>query len=264
MIKLNKIIKEIGLICGVFITRVTSKKDLVGLIKKLHPVATNYELVRVGPNGNGGYLLPNDFVGIEAIFSPGVGSVSLFENDCVKLGMKAFLADKSVSAPTIENKNFTFDKKFIGATVNDDFLTLDAWVDKSNINKDSDLLLQIDIEGYEYETILNVSNRLLDRFRIIVIEFHELDLLFSKLFFDKFSNVFDKILQGHECVHIHPNNCCKPIKKGNIEIPPVMEFTFLRKNRIKEKAFIKSFPHKLDFDSAKEKSFDLPKCWYAS
>ncbi len=104
MIKLFNIIKKFGLMCGVFITRVTPEKDLRELIKKLHPI--NSELIRLGPNGNGGYLLPNDFENIEALFSPGVGTVSKFETDCVNLGMKVFLADKSVNGPATENKNF--------------------------------------------------------------------------------------------------------------------------------------------------------------
>ena len=176
--------------------------------------------------------------------------------------MKVFLADKSVDGPSLENEMFVFEKKFIGATVNDDFLTLDTWVSKSNLQENSDLMLQMDIEGYEYEALLSTSNQLMNRFRIIVIEFHELNLLFSKPFFDKFSNIFDKILQSHECVHIHPNNCCKIVRKGNIEIPPVMEFTFFRKDRIKEKTLTRVFPHKLDVDTAKEESLVLPKCWY--
>lgn len=262
MFSINKLIQEVGLVFGVHITRATSNNDLKGLIKKLRPVSTNYELIRVGPKGDGGYLLPNDLENIEALFSPGVGELSLFENDCTKYGMKIFLADKSVDGPSVENEMFVFEKKFIGASANDDFLTLDTWVNKSNLLESSDLMLQMDIEGYEYEALLSASNHLMNRFRIIVIEFHELNSLFSKGFFDKFSNVFDKILQNHECVHIHPNNCCKTVKKGDIEIPSVMEFTFIRKDRIKEKTFTRTFPHKLDVDLVKAEPLVLPKCWY--
>lgn len=261
---MKHLIKNIALLFNVHLTAVTPAKELKHLINRLRPVKTNFELVRIGPNGDGGYLLPNDLENIEALFSPGVGKISGFENQCTKFGMKVFLADKSVDAPAISNENFIFDKKFIGATVNEDFLTVDEWVNKSNLSDKLDLMLQMDIEGYEYEALFSLSNKLMDRFRIIVLEFHELNLLFSKPFFDKFSTVFDKILQTHECVHIHPNNCCKSFKKGDIEIPPVMEFTFLRKDRIKEKTYAMSFPHDLDVDAAEGKSMILPKCWYTN
>lgn len=264
MLKINDMIKKIGLIFGISITRTTPSKKLKTLMNKLHPIATNYNLVRVGPNGNGGYLLPDDLDGIEACFSPGVGSASGFESDCVNMGIKVFMADKSVDGPARLNENFIFEKKYIGAMVSDDFMTMDAWVNKSDISSTSDLLLQMDIEGYEYETIFSTSSDLMQRFRIIVIEFHQLELLFNNPFFEKFSNVFEKIIQSHECVHIHPNNCCTTVKRDDIEIPPVMEFTFIRKDRVEEKTYSKEFPHSLDFDSAKGRTLVLPKCWYGA
>lgn len=260
----ENIIKKIFNILGSYKTDTTSNSELKNLIQKLHPLNTNIELIRIGGENDGGYLIPNDFNGIEALFSPGVGKLSLFENQCTELGMKVYMADKSVDGPLISNDNFLFYKKFVGATITEDFITLDEMVRISQVNDSTDLMLQMDIEGYEYETILNVSNKVLNRFRIIVIEFHYLDLLFSKPVFDIYSSVFKKLLQNHECVHIHPNNCCKPIKIGNIAIPPAMEFSFIRKDRISQKTPATIFPHKLDTECSDNKSsVVLPKCWHS-
>jgi len=263
MLKINNIIKKFGLKFGISINRITPLEKLQILINKLHPYTINKKLIRMGPNGNGGYLLPDDFDGIEACFSPGVGSTSDFEVDCAKMGMKVFLADNSVDGPTVKNKNFLFHKKNIGAIESQDFMTMDEWINNSDIKSDSDLLLQMDIEGYEYEVIYNISNDLMRRFRIIIIEFHQLEMLFNNTCFEKLSNVFEKIMQNHECVHIHPNNCCVPYRRQDIEIPPVMEFTFIRKDRIEVKEYSDKFPHVLDFDSAKGPTLILPKCWYS-
>ena len=46
-----------------------------------------------------------------------------------------------------------------------------------------DLLLQMDIDGDEYETLLSMPILLQKRFRIIVVEFHYLDYLFSEPIF---------------------------------------------------------------------------------
>ncbi|MFP6267433.1 hypothetical protein ACLGDK_04475 [Helicobacter pylori] len=59
----------------------TPKEKVEGLIKSLHPIKTEHELVRWGAKHDGGYLIPNDFEGIEALFSPGVGGESAFEED---------------------------------------------------------------------------------------------------------------------------------------------------------------------------------------
>ncbi|GAA8292271.1 hypothetical protein HpBT171_11950 [Helicobacter pylori] len=59
----------------------TLKEKVEGFIKSLHPIKTEHELVRWGAKHDGGYLIPNDFEGIEALFSPGVGGESTFEED---------------------------------------------------------------------------------------------------------------------------------------------------------------------------------------
>lgn len=247
-----------------FPTKMTDLNKVQSLINKLHPISCEKKLIRLGPNTDGGYLVPDDFEGIEACFSPGVDTVSGFENDCAELGMKVFLADKSVDGPASKHDLFCFTKKFIGATTNDDFMTLDNWVDSSVSEVSSDLLLQIDIEGAEYEVILSASDSLMKRFRIMVVEFHDLAQLWNKPFFRVAESTFDKILQTHSCLHIHPNNCCGSLRKNELEIPEVMEFTFLRNDRVETSSYQKNFPNSMDFENTANQTLPLPKCWYNS
>lgn len=266
---MKNIVKEVVLdtlsLMDLTIVRIIDKQAVLCLINKLQPYNTDKKLIRFGPKGDGGYLIPDDLNGIQACFSPGVGNLSGFENDCAKRGMQIFLADKSVKFPALENPNFNFIKKHIGPLTNTDFITINDWVSESLDDKDSDLLLQMDIEGYEYSTILNMSNNLLKRFRIIVIEFHSLNKLWDNEFYSIASLVFQKLLQHHTCIHIHPNNSCGKSKIKGVEIPKVAEFTFFRKDRIKENDLETSFPHLLDFDNDPNfKTMILPKFWKRS
>lgn len=247
---------------NLFPTIMTGRDELAAFIGSLRPYSTDKGLIRLGPGGDGGYLVPDDLDGIEACFSPGVSTVSGFENECAERGMKAFLADKSVDRPADENELFHFTKKFVGAFSDDDFMTLDGWVASSPGSTDSDLLLQIDIEGYEYEVFLSTSESLLSRFRIIVAEFHGLEQLWNKPFFDLARRAFDKILRHHTCVHVHPNNCCGVLKKDGLEIPSIMEFTFLRNDRIGSVTPRTKFPHPLDVDNTGNAAIVLPECWH--
>lgn len=247
---------------GLQVKKVTDKELLKSLIKSLHPFQTDYELIRLGSTGDGGYLVPNDFKGISACYSPGVGSYSTFEDDCSKLGMLVFLADKSVDGPMIKNDSFNFIKKFIGPITYSDTITIDDWVNNCSHDKGSDLLLQMDIEGDEYLTIINMSEFLLKRFRIIIIEFHQLEKLFNKEFYTIAARVFQKILHNHVCVHIHPNNYSKITKYEDIQIPGTAEFTFLRKDRISHLIPATIFPHPLDHDCTNNPTIILPESWY--
>ncbi|MEI6399670.1 MAG: hypothetical protein WCO71_12950, partial [Pseudomonadota bacterium] len=49
---------------GLFLELMTDAAKLRDLISKLCPVATKYELIRIGSQNDGGYLLPNDLDGI--------------------------------------------------------------------------------------------------------------------------------------------------------------------------------------------------------
>jgi len=241
----------------------TDKNDLQSLFSKLHPVTCDKALIRLGPVGDGGYLVPDDLAGIEACFSPGVGFSSLFEKDCADRGMKVFLADGSVDAAKYHHELFVFMKKYIGMVTDNHSMSIDDWVKSSMPDSQSDLLLQMDIEGSEYEVLLTLSDDLLKRFRIILIEFHSLEELRSKAFFKIASQVFEKLLQTHTCVHTHPNNCSGLISYKGFKIPKVLEFTFLRNDRISSPSFAKIFPHPLDADNTEDKpSLPLPKCWY--
>ncbi len=124
------------------------------------------------------------------------------------------------------------------------------------------MILQMDIEGAEFETLLSASSRLLAQFRIMIIEFHYLQELLNKPYFTLSSRVFQKLLQTHSVVHIHPNNCCGSVKSRGLEIPRVAEFTFYRNDRLKEKTFRRTFPHPLDRDNTAKRSLVLHPCWY--
>jgi len=247
-----------------FVTLRTAKSDLLSLIRKLSPVVSDKELIRLGPAGDGGYLVPNDLVGIKACFSPGVDTISGFEMDCAELGMQVFLADKSVEGPAESHELINFSKKYIGSRIDCDFDTLDNWVNSSIADDKSDLILQIDVEGYEYEIFLSCSNELMNRFRIIIAEFHDLDQLWNKPFFQIASSGFEKILQTHTCVHIHPNNYYPIYKKYGLKIPPLAEFTFLRNDRVLTSLPATKFPNPLDYDNTNNAPLQLPSDWYGN
>ena len=106
------------------------------------------------------------------------------------------------------------------------YTSLDDWVQSSAADSAGDLMLQMDIEGHEYQVLLTMSKTVASRFRIIVAEFHGLDHLLSEPFFRIASSAFDKLLNTHSCVHIHPNNCCGLIQHAGIPILSMIIISF--------------------------------------
>lgn len=255
-------VKNFLLVAGINIEIIKNDEQVDQFFKMINPVSTIFGLKRIGGDGDGGYLLPNDLDGIAACFSPGVAFSSSFELQMAEMGIPCHMADYSVDGPSLHHKLFTFDKKFLGALDSGNFIRLDTWINLYR-QGEGDLLLQMDIEGGEYDVILSTPLEILEKFRIIIIEFHYLESLITVAGGKLISLAFTKLLEKFEIVHIHPNNCRNPIYYKNYIIPPIMEFTFLRKDRVKfsKEEFI--VPNSLDRAcDPSRKDFSLPNCWY--
>ena len=143
---------------------------------------------------------------------------------------------------------------------------MDTWVDEQLPELANDpsceAILQMDIEGCEYEVLHNVSEGLLKKIRIIIIEFHKLHQLADRFSFSLIASALKKLLKSHFVVHIHPNNNRKVLRIHGLEIPGTMEFSFLRKDRLISGGQVSSFPHPLDVKCvSKKRDIVLPRCW---
>jgi hypothetical protein len=240
----------------------THTNEIEDVVNRLRPYKSGHPLRRFGPEKDGGYLIPDDITEITACFSPGIGNTSGFELDCYKNGMKIFLADKSILPQASYAFEFNYLQKFLGKETAGDFISLTDWLTESKIDITKDLLLQMDIEAYEYETLKDLSQSTLNRFRIIVIELHFLDLLIYKPWFDKIAPIIKLLTTNHTVVHLHPNNCCGIFKTGSLEIPRTLEVTLLRNDRFNEKSPATLLPHPLDRENMNKPPLNLPENWY--
>ena len=259
----KKIINDILQLIGLYISKMSPSHEVQKIVELLKPNDCGIELIRLGSDNDGGYLVLDDLGGIVCCFSAGVGDNSSFELDCLNKNIPSFLADYSVDAPPVELASCTFSKKFIGTVNNDRFMTLDRWVARSPIPEhDSELILQMDIEGAEYETLLATTDETLMRFRIMVVEFHNLESLRDKRFCRIVLSVLCKIRENFEIVHIHPNNSGGSRSIRKVKFPQIIEATFLRKDRVKSLSPVKRLPHPLDRPNLpREADISLPSSW---
>ncbi len=231
--------------------------------KMVYPIDAGYPLLRIGGTGDGGYLVPDDLEGINFCFSPGVSTVADFELTLAGRGIKSFLIDHSVQAAPVSHPLIEFERKFLGINNDEIYVRLDDWV-KTKAPDSDNSILQMDIEGAEYDVLFDVSIETLQKFRILIIEFHHLDDLILAGNFKLFDLIFKKITKYFDVIHNHPNNCAPPYQYGAFEIPPIMELTFLRKDRVKQRIPVTRFPHALDHRNVDDmEDYALPKCWYS-
>jgi hypothetical protein len=242
----------------------SNQQDLANFLYSLKPKKTHHQLIRIGPEGDGGYMLPDDLEGINFCFSPGVGPSIAFEEALCKLSISCFLADASVEKPSFNNHLMYFDPIFISSVLTP-AASLKEWINSKYKGKD-DLLLQMDIEGSEWDVLINSDEETLNQFRIMAIEFHRMDILYSTFGLNIVKYIFSKLLKNHSIVHLHINNYVPFIIQNGIRIPPVLEITLLRNDRFR--GIIKpiemvNLPHPLDSDNCTWKpQMPFPNEWF--
>lgn len=233
---------------GFYPTPLLGRQDFKELKAFLKPVINGHDLIRVGSSGDGGYLIPNDLDGISTLVSPGVSNNMQFETAVFEqFKIHSYMYDGSVDAPPEITSNQTFFKKFVGSTTDKDFVNLKYILEKDLKNVKGDLIAQIDIEGAEIEFLNASSLEELERFRIIVVEFHEIDRWLQKhYYFEHIKPLFDKINGEFDLVHYHPNTVSKQIKYCGESISKTIELTFHRKDRARMYGGFAKSPHPLD------------------
>lgn len=240
----------------------STRARLLDFIDLIRPVNVGIPLIRVGSAHDGGYLLPDDLDNLTALLSPGVGDNSDFEFFFAEKGLRCYLADYSVEGPAREHENFTFLKKFIGTeSRGSEYISLDSLVSvalsnisnlaeeqsKQGVARGADWVLSLDIEGAEFETLLEASDDCLDRFRIVVMELHGLQRIFHEPLLVLYRAMMVKMLRHFHICHIHPSNAFPSIIRHGVDVPVNLEITFIHRSRVSSTIFPKaSLPHPLD------------------
>lgn len=231
---------------GIYIARTSDGSDLLG---RLRPRITEHQLERFGSqDGDGGYLVPKVAGELQGVLSAGVADNVDFELELAStFGLKVDLLDGSIDHLPMQHPNFRFRKNFLGIRQAPGFISLKSWMDLSGL-KGRNLMLKVDIEGFEYESILTAEDSLLDQFKVMIFELHSLEQISTKLGNAFVSAFVDKVTKNHTVVHAHANNVGGLWKFPSFEVPAGIEITLLRNDSFENLGGFAAVPHPLDRD----------------
>lgn len=223
------------------------------ILELLNPINNNVELIRIGSLMDGGYLVPNDLLGIQMCISPGVAESWEFELELLSTyKIKSLMIDASIETPKLQD-GLEFRKFWIGPANNETTLSLNSLLFEQIESGKNEFLVQMDIEGAEYATLIATDLELLAKIRILVVEFHDLEMWKINSYFSKVvMPLFSKLTELFDIVHLHPNNGGLNFKWHGIEHPSGVEVTFHRKDRAMGYSGYRVLPNKLDSKSSKK------------
>jgi hypothetical protein len=227
------------------------------LLQTLTPWDCGSCLVRIGPDGDGGYLVPDAHLGaVELVMSAGLGGSSAFEDMMFeRFGVPASIVDGSMDRPSWLRPEHRFHRRWLAGRSTDDRWTLDEWV-SADAPDSGELLLQMDVEGAEYRALEAAQPSALGRFRVIVVELHGLGRLTDRAGYSRIAPALANLARQFVTVHAHPNNYGRTIRHGDLVIPDLLEITCVRRDSLGpqwQPEVPAPLPHHLDRRSAAER-----------
>lgn len=198
------------------------------IVSVLSPRGTNLTLKRVGGEGDGSYVLPEEFCSPKYyLISGGIDNNNSFEFELADSGVKGIQVDNSINIPPKNHPNLEFVRKTIGDVQKHDWVALSELINQTPQGKN--LLLKLDIEGAEIAALNQLDQSELDKFDCLLFELHNLSNIDDKVFAEKLMNFLHKIQIDFASVFVQANNACLAYNLAGMLIPDNIEVTFIRK-----------------------------------
>ena len=210
----------------------------------------------IGPKGDGGYVLMDDFHNISIAYSFGISGDVSFDAALAKKNIDIYMYDHTIKRLPYNNSKFHWKKIGITGNIqnNKSLQTLKEILHNNGHLNEKNMILKMDVEHSEWESLINTPDEILKKFKYIAIEYH----------FDKkekiylYYNVLKKLKNTHQVFYLHCNNCGGYFYFGNFTICNALEVSYIIKegNQFEKDESVYPIPE-FDFKNCLKPSLDF-------
>jgi hypothetical protein len=228
--------------------------DILNLMAYFKPKrVSGFNKIRLGQDGDGGYVLLDDFATVSGALSLGISDDCSWDLEIAARGINVHQYDHSVDGPPTGHPRFWFFKKMISAQMSDQSDTLGSALAKLPPPEAGHIVLKIDIEGYEWEVLDAASPDELARFSQIVGEFHSFSNLLDPTWRARAQRVMRKLHSVFDVVHVHANNYGPLLVIANVPVPEALEVTLANRAMYHCEETDELFPTAIDQPNLEER-----------
>jgi hypothetical protein len=190
---------------------------------------------RLGGLHDGGYVMaeiPEHKQGRKIAYSFGISDYDPWSLEMVKRGYEVFQYDGTVEKGPYNDPHIHFFRYMItGSSIPQDNERNLRQIIRENGHDGDDIMLNIDIEGAEWDFFASLGDADMSQFEQIVVEFHNINITVNDdASFEKQKMVLQKMNRTHQVIHLHGNNCGSvTVLSGLRLLPSVMEVTYVRR-----------------------------------
>ena len=209
-------------------------------------------------DGDGCYVLLDDFQNIKIAYSFGIGRRIQFDNELANRDIDIYMYDHTINSLPYHNPKFHWKKIGLAGKKrkNKHMKTLEELILENGHSLEKNMILKMDIEHWEWESIIDLKEEVLCKFKYIAIEYHfkdEKEYNQTQLYYE----VIKKISKTHQAFYVRCNgDKSLKINFGNNRICHIMEVSYIIK---KDNIFLKdeSIYPIYEFDYIKPKVGDM-------
>lgn len=200
--------------------------------------------LRIGAYGDGGYVMLDP--GQDGIaYSFGISNYSPWDKAMAERGYKIYQYDGTISQTPFLHPLIFFHPYNIGGGTElcPGTKNISQIIQENNHEQETDIILQIDIEGAEWNFFEHITTQEILKFDQIIAEFHwilDIDRI------DYYISVLKKICETHQVIHLHYNNYGGGILFKNFIAGQVLEVSFVKKEKYIFNECTNTFPTQYD------------------
>ncbi len=213
-------------------TFTVSKEYYSELHRLLHIAkAEGYELLRIGRDNDGGYVMLDDLPGGIA-YSFGISGDVSWDKDMASRGYDVFMYDHTIDGLPEQNARFHWSKLGIsdGTTHDERLKTLEELISRNGHENERNMILKMDVEGAEWGFFESVKPETLTQFSQMTFEIHG---MINPDYSERVLNALRKINETHQLIHLHANNNGIYITAGGKNFGSLFEVSYVLRDKYK-------------------------------
>jgi hypothetical protein len=208
----------------------TSQDDVLEFLNLIRPrhLVSDFK-VRIGADGDGGYVMTSRSRDSNLVISIGIGDQVSFDLALAEGGARVLQFDHTIAGAPVDHPNISFHRQGWGPHDEGQLVCLRTMMAMADWSDARHPILKFDTEGAEWASLDVAESTDLERFEVIAGEFHGFQSLMHRDYFSLTRRVLEKLSITHHPIHLHANNATGIVLVHGVPIPPLLEITFLRK-----------------------------------
>ena len=188
------------------------------------------ERILIGRRMDGSYVILDDFKNVRVAYSFGIRREIQFDKNLADRGIDVYMYDHTIDSLPYDHDKFHWKK--IGITgknkSNNLLKSLEELIIENGHSSEENMILKMDVEHAEWESLKDISFKILNQFKYILIEYHfKNESLANETLL--YYNVIKKIHKTHQVFYLRCHNLYSVVNFGNNRFCKYLEVSYIIK-----------------------------------